>query len=64
MRCTNNDGKTATQVRSARSHTSGSPAAQKLCDGCADSYDKKISEFQASYREQRKKDLEKRRHSA
>ncbi|MHA2064497.1 MAG: hypothetical protein ACXABY_08975 [Candidatus Thorarchaeota archaeon] len=46
------------------SHTSGSPAAQKLCDGCADKYDKMVAEFQSSYRDQRKKDLEKRHNAS
>lgn len=53
--------KTATEVRPADSHYSGSPAAQRLCSDCADIYDKKIQERQQSFREQRKKDLEKKR---
>jgi hypothetical protein len=52
--------KLAEFVRPSEKHASGNLAAQHLCDGCADSYDNNILGKQKSYREQRKKDLEKR----
>lgn len=65
MTCTDEGcDKKATSVRPAISHVTGSPAAQRLCDDGTDRYDKMIAERQQSYREQRKKDLEKRRYSA
>ena len=61
MNCMNHFDRPAEQVRPANSHVSGSPAAQKLCDECAEKYDKQIAEWQSSWRDGRKKDLEKRR---
>ena len=59
MQCTNEEcTKEATTVRPSQGHMSGSPASQKLCDGCGEKYDKKIAERQQAYRDQRKKDLD------
>ncbi len=62
--CANHHDRISTNIRPADSHVSGSPAAQHLCDECAKAYDKKIADWQASWREGRKKHLERRRHSA
>ncbi len=61
--CTNDDGKVAENIRPSESHISGNLAAQQLCDKCAQQYDKRMADHQSSFREQRKKDLEKKRHS-